>query len=258
MNRFIALAFTSLFLALFTSVSYSDNQLSLYFDDTEGGQISSKRFIKLKKHLNKSGCSVNQVIRASELTSERVLADVIFIPLKASTTSTSFDSLLYTEELKNSVVNSEPLTVSILVRGSTGISNLASLDGVKFAFVSPNSLLGYQIPNQLLRESGVKTSNNNITFTGTSLGSISLLLHKDVFATVIPTPLAISWAKANDLTVVAKTKAVEAGSVWFKKSMNKKHMKVCKKVFTQLHRNKSNKRLAKLFPQWLNGFKPIK
>jgi len=152
-------------------------------------------------------------------------------------------------------VNSEALSSSILVRGSTGITDLKSLQGVRIAYLSTESKIGFAIPQAMFKSIGLNHASDRITLTQTNVGAMSLLLHKDVFAAAIASPLAAKWAKANDLKVVAESEAVRAGGFFVKNSLSKLKIEKCQKAFISMsEKTRENKSLLRTFPAWIAGF----
>jgi len=160
------------------------------------------------------------------------------------------------EKLSNiKIINNDKLSASVLVRGETGINSIKSLENVRIAFLSPNSITGYQLPSNIFQLANIIHSREKITFTQTNLAAVSLLLHKDVFAATIATPLAKKWAADNNLIIVVTSKEIEAGGLWVKKSLSAKTKENCSRAFTNLTKTGNiNKKLIKLFPAWIDSF----
>ncbi len=231
-----------------TAVVQADPSMQLYIDGSEGGEQSGRRAAQLKKFFTENHCLITEITFSNELviTSD---ADFIFLPLKLPLLAN------YKKLLNIKTIDDIPLSGSILVKASTGIKDLQSLDGVRMGFLSPDSQLGYLMPQALFKQAGVIHDPGKITFTDTSFAAITLLLHQDVFSSVIATPVAIGWAKTNDLHIVASTEAMETGGIWVKNSIHGKQLTQCKKAFSRLKRGDRNfKKPLAAFPYWLEGF----
>ncbi|WP_293267990.1 PhnD/SsuA/transferrin family substrate-binding protein [Neptunomonas sp.] len=224
--------------------------LSMYINAAEGGDISDRRLSHLQDYFQKRQCNI-QVITAGHKSAGAFDADIVFMPLKQEIPAP------FQKVFGLSVVDDQFLSASLLVRSSTGINDLTKLGGVRIAFLSPNSVTGFYWQKKLLHNAGVMLKKDLITFTNSNLGAMSLLLHKDVFAAGVATPLAKKWAKANDLTIVAESPRVETGGLWMKRGVAQRDIDQCKKLFKNLFENNSDraiKKLVKVFPVWVDGF----
>jgi len=226
----------------------NEQALSLYVDSKEGGEISKRRLDKLKLYLQAHQCNVQQA-EAGKNNPIEIKSDLIISPLQLSF-SNKWQQLAGIR-----VINDEPLSGSILVRGSTGINNVSSLEGVRIAFLSSSSLTGYDLQQKIFKKSDIKHDKNNITFAHTNIAATSLLLHKDVFAAGIATPLANKWAPSNNLIIVATSDTIETGGIWANKGLSKQVMNHCISAFTKISSTgQKNKKLMRLFPAWLDSF----
>lgn len=235
------------------SASALNGGLRLYINATEGGDISDRRLSDLQDYFKKSQCNI-QAIEAGHQSVEESAADIVFMPLEQDVTK-SFHKIF-----NLSVVGDQPLSASLLVRSSTGIRDIAELAGVRIAFLSSDSVTGFQLQKTLLDEAGVTLKEELITFTHSHLGAMSLLLHKDVFVAGVATPLAKKWAKANGLTIVAESPQVTAGGIWVKNAIAQEEAVHCKNAFQNLfenNRDRKIKNLVKIFPVWIKGLQQM-
>jgi len=232
----------------FVKVGYSEQSLTLLIDSSEGGENSEKRKEQLKKYLNNNQCNV-QTINFDDQPQSNTTYDLIFKPLEKNLSSD------YSRQLLIKVLDDTQLTASIMVRKSTAIESLENLDNIHIAFLSEQSELGYRLPVEMFDQAGVNFTKHNITFTQSNLGAVSLLMHKDVFAAVIATPLARRWAITNDLSVVSKTRELAPGGIWFHKNMSDQRIKLCKGAFVLLNQSdRRAKKLLSIFPGWIESF----
>lgn len=221
--------------------------LTLFINSAEGGAISGRRLNDFSHYLNSNGCPVSAVKTAAEFP-EPLTAELVFTALEHDF-GTSYQPLL-----KVKVLNDLALSSSVLVRGSTAVPDLKALQDVRIAFLSPYSITGYQLAQDMFLKHGVEHNRDRITFTRTNVGAMSLLLHKDVFAAVIATPLAEKWRLANDLLVLGVSEAVEAGGLW-SRGLSPATFSACRNAFLGLSDgSRSRKKLLKIFPGWLQGF----
>ena len=138
---------------------------------------------------------------------------------------------------------------AFLVHASTGIEDLITLNGERIAFVSKKSWSGYHMPLKSLHEAGVKEQMNTFFYVGNHVGTVSMLLHSDVYATVTAAPLANRWAESNDLSIVALTDEVETGGWWAHHSLPDEQVKSCAISLSKLTRTQ-----LKALPNWIDGF----
>ncbi len=223
-------------------------QADFYIDASEGGEQNSRRIEKFKSYLHDNQCMIHNVMSKKEIAPTSS-ADFVFSPLQTPM-SNEFKKVLNIRTVDNI-----PLSGSIVVKASTGIKDLTSLDGVRMGFLSADSSVGYQLPNAMFKNVGVIHDQDKITFTDTNFAAITLLLHQDVFSSVIATPLAVGWAKTNDLHIVAITETVETGGIWVKKSISKENVDRCIAALSKMTRkDRTYGKLLAVFPYWLDGF----
>jgi len=138
---------------------------------------------------------------------------------------------------------------AFLVHASTAVKDLAALQGVRIAFVGKGSWSGYHMPLRSLHKAGVKEEMNTFFYVGNHVGTVSMLLHSDVFATVTAAPLARRWAEANDLFIVALTEQVETGGWWIHGNVSEEQIKSCTLSLSKLEHSQ-----IKALPAWIDGF----
>lgn len=234
--------------------AFDQGPLSLYLDDSEGGDVSKRRLAKLQSFLQQAKCPVATITLNSDKFKKSQNQDIVFSALNSADSK----SHRHRRVLNNTIDRKSELSSSILVRASTGIDTLESLSDVRFAFTNTQSTLGYFAPLKLLENNGVEVTEKKITFTQSELGSMTMLLHKDVFAAAIATPLADKWAAANDLTVIGKTSIYENGGVWFNRSMSTQQTEACQLAFLKVFTDQNLKSIRKVFPLWLSGMELVK
>ncbi len=224
------------------------DQSGFYIDATEGGEQNNRRIEKFKSYLHDNQCLINNVMSGKEIAPTST-AGFVFSPLQHPMSNE------FIKVLDIRTVDNIPLSGSIVVKASTGINDLTSLAGVRMGFLSANSSIGYHLPNAMFKNAGVVHDPDKITFTDTSFAAITLLLHQDVFSSVIATPLAVGWAKANDLHIVAITETQETGGIWVKKSVSKENSNRCIAALTKMNRkDRTYGKLMAVFPYWLDSF----
>ncbi len=217
--------------------------ITVTIDHDDGGKTGARHSRNLFTALNENGCSV----------------------IDNKDTGYGFGELIFDSRPVPLVKNDRPdyrliaqaktldgkLSVrgAILVHASTGIEDLSSLQGMRIAFVSKKSWSGYHMPLQLLFESGVKEQRDMFFYVGNHVGTVSMLLHSDVFATVTAEPLAMRWAEANELSIVDVTEEVETGGWWAHQSLSDHEIYKCSQALANLNRSQ-----FKALPAWIGGF----
>ena len=231
-----------------TNTALANEQLSLYIETTEGSEPSKRRADKLKKYFHLKQCPIQKISYGNQAAAS-TNSDFIFIPLQPPLP----DRFVKLADIN--IVNGEKLSASIVVRKSTAIKDVSNLDGIYIAFLSPDSVTGYKLQQRIFKDAGVAHDEKKITYALRNVAAVALLLHKDVFAAAIATPLAKKWAKLNGLLIVATSEEVEAGGLWVNQSVSTELIENCSKAFGQLSKKGiNNKYLMKFFPAWVESF----
>ena len=105
------------------------------------------------------------------------------------------------------------------------------------------------MPMRSLHDAGVKEQRDTFFYVGNHVGTVSMVLHGDVFACVTAAPLARRWAEANDLSIITLTDEVESGGWWIHRSISEKQIKSCTQSLSKLERSQ-----LKALPTWIDGF----
>ncbi len=221
--------------------------LNLYINASEGGDLSPRRVDKLTDYFNRLGCNISQIEYGEKSISETE-ADFFFSATELP------QPVNYYKKLWLRTIDNQPLASSILVREATGIQSLSELADVRFAFLSPTSITGYFLPAKMFEQLKISHKKDKITYTQTNVGAISLLLHKDVFAVAIASPLASIWAKQNNLTIVKTSEPVAVGGVWVNHRLTERKLNSCKLAFMKISSPEVSKRMISVFPAWIESF----
>ncbi len=236
--------------ALQPGIASAADGLSFYINATEGGDISALRISHLKSYFKQQQCNI-ETIETGNQSAAASGFDIIFMPLKQKMSKS------YKKILGLKVIDKQVLSGSILVRASTAIRDIKNLAGVRMAFLSPHSITGFGLQKTLFDSAGITLQKDRITYTQTNIGAMSLLLHRDVFAAAVATPLAKKWAKANKLNIVIESKSVETGGIWINNSIAKDYQTLCQQSFLDLFQHKRErkiKKLVRIFPAWIDSF----
>ena len=215
--------------------------ITVSIDHNDGGRTSDSYLQDLLTVLNKNEC--NTVLHAG-IGNGQLLFDSRPVSIaKKDRTDYRLIDRAKTIEGKLS------LRGAIIVHASTGIEDLITLQGKQIAFIGKKSWSGYHMPKKTLKAAGVTEQINTFFYVTNHVGSISMLLHSDVFASVTAAPLARRWADANNLSIVALTDAVETGGWWMHQSLSEKQMKSCATALSKLERDQ-----MKALPAWIGSF----
>lgn len=230
-------------LLLIPSVALSaDISISVNHDD--GGKTNPRHLKKLSHALQANSCNV-------KAHDDGKTAQLIFDPAPHSKVRSNYSDyqLLAIAKTLN---GDTQVRGAIVVQASTGITDLNTLKGSWFAFISENSWIGYKLPLEVLSQVGINENNSQFYFVGNYIGSAAALGHRDVQVAILAEPLAQRWAKVNNLAIVAVTDAVDTGGWWIHKRTAKKDIQQCRHALLQL-----NKSQHKVLPAWIDGFAGI-
>jgi len=238
--------------SLLASYQAYSTPLNFGLDLTEGGRLSSKATTQFEKHMAEQNCELTIVDETSLSleSSDFESLDLYFSVVEAGLAPTHFLPALIAR-----TINDEPLTITILIKSSTNIDTLVSIQGERLGIISHKSFLGGEQAKRLLTDAGIRLHNSKIYQTENYFGAISLLLHGDVFIAAIPGPLAKKWKEHNKLSIIAESKPFQLGELFINTSVTKSQRESCTQAFLSL--SKANRRDKKMdiFPAWLAGFK---
>ena len=215
--------------------------ITVSIDHDDGGRTSDSYMQDLLTALNNNGC---KTILHGDNGQGQLLFDSRPVSI-AKKDRSDYQLIARAKTLEGK------LTVrgAFLVHASTGIEDLITLQGERIAFVGKKSWSGYHLPLRALHDAGVTEQMDTFFYVGNHVGTISMLLHSDVFATVTAAPLARRWAEANDLSIVALTDEVETGGWWIHSSFSEKQIKICAQSLSKLEHSQ-----LKALPAWIDGF----
>ena len=221
------------------------NSVSVFINHDDGGSTSTRHLKTFLKNLNEQGCNANVNKQ------ENSTAQLIFDPTPHSIASEHYQDYQLIAIAKT-LNNEQVIRSAIVVQASTGITDLATLQGNWIAFISNNSWPGYHLPLALLNKANINEENSHFYYVGNYIGAAAALGHNDVQAAIIVEPLAKRWADVNNLKIIALTQAVETGGWWMHKSLSAQITKQCTNALMQLKKSQH-----KVLPAWINGFFPV-
>ncbi|MES9898385.1 MAG: PhnD/SsuA/transferrin family substrate-binding protein [Sedimenticola sp.] len=212
-------------------------------DHDDGGKTGKHHMRNLLTALSEEGCSAIFHDASSEAPAQ-LLFDSRPVSI-AKYERTNYRLIARAKTLQGEL----SVRGAILVHASTGIDDLNTLQGERIAFMGKKSLIGYQLPLQLLHDAGVTEQRDAFYYVDNHIGTLSMLLHSDVYVAVTAEPLARKWAEYNDLSIVAVTDEVETGGWWMHRSLSEEKMKRCAQALGGLDRSRH-----KALPAWIDGF----
>ena len=215
--------------------------ITLSIDHDDGGRISDSYIQDLLAALNNNGCKA--VLHAGDGHGQLLFDSR---PVSIAKKDRSEHRLIARAKTLDG-----KLTVrgAFLVHASTGIEDLSILQGERIAFVGKKSWSGYHMPLRLLHNAGVKEQRDTFFYVGNHVGTVSMVLHRDVFACVTAAPLARRWAEANDLSIIALTDEVETGGWWIHRRFSEEQINGCAQSLSKLEHAQ-----LKALPTWIDGF----
>ncbi|MES9902715.1 MAG: PhnD/SsuA/transferrin family substrate-binding protein [Sedimenticola sp.] len=220
--------------------------VSVMIDHDDGGNSGKRHIHNLLAALNKGGCSA-----VLQDTSSGVPANLLFDSRPVSIVRKKRPDYQLIARAKT-LEGELSVRGAILVHSSTGIDGLSSLQGERIAFMGKKSLIGYHLPLQLLHNAGVSERRDTFFYVDNHVGTLSMLLHSDVYVAVTAEPLARRWAEYNNLSIIAVTDKVETGGWWMLKTLTKERMQQCAQALSRLDRSR-----YKALPAWIGGFEII-
>ncbi len=144
-----------------------------------------------------------------------------------------------------------PLGVAWLIKASTGITDPKSIEKERIAIGPEHAFLSRTEPLRLLEEADVDLNTLTQYVSQEYQGMMVLLLHGDVFAAAVPTPLALPWASANDLHVLLKTSDAYLSGIW---GVPAAEHAPCVQALSRLKKEGRKDPRFALFPEWVTGF----
>lgn len=240
-----------LLLPLLTSIGVCSEPLPFLLITGEGGAQSSKAKLSFEAHMAENDCSVKV-----SFVNNTVTGSVLNFSAKPPSNNlidedkNDYEILVQIRTYKN-----YPLTSALLVKASTGISDLKSIEGERLSIVSTSSYLGWEVIQGLYHGASTEIDDKDIYEAGGYEGVIALLLHGDVFSAALPGPLARRWLTANRLTIVAESDELDIGEVLVKKELSEVQKQDCRKALISLERTTRRDKRMSIFPAWVEGFK---
>ena len=229
---------------LMPALSYSENVTVLIKHD-DGGKTSQRHLTNFLNALQVTGC------RAIAYSDSDQPAQLLFDPTpRALAFKAHPDYQLIA--IARALDGNAYIRGAIVIQASTGITDLNSLKGGWFSFISKNSWAGYLLPIKLLNNVNINENNSHFNFIGNHIGSAAALNHRDVQVAIMAEPLAKRWVDHNNMSIVAVTEAVETGGWWMHKGVSSGVRSQCTKALARLKKSQ-----LKVVPAWIDGFEEV-
>ena len=247
-NRyFITLLLTGLF-----STHALAEPLTFSVDEYEDGRLTPTSVAQFEHYMAINHCAI-RLVKQPQLKDQPPSSDLFFSARPNTLIAHQHE---HYEAINTAIYqDNQPLTIAILIKSSTAVNDLTSMQGERLAIISDQSFLGGKQAKALLADAGIVLAGKNIIETGSYLGAMSLLLHGDVFIAAIPGALARRWQNHNKLSIIAESAPFKLGVILINSALSNAQKDHCRSAFSLL--NKANRRDKKLnvFPSWLMGFK---
>ncbi len=230
-------------LLIFTSFHLNAaDSLSIYMDFSEGGSSSTRNSNKLINFFKENNCNISSIAK------NKKDSDFLFLPL--DTNNNIFAKKILTANTI-SAENKDKISNSILINKSRGVTDISALSNSRIGLISRDSALTNQLLSNLI-DNKVKLDSNKLIQSNTNVSLISFLLHGDIFAAIIATPLADKWKEQNQLMIITTSKSMPTGGIYINKNINKNItiFNNCINSFKKIN----TKTKLKSFPLWLDGF----
>lgn len=226
-------------LTCFSGVAMSaDAAWKLHVDSAEAGKFDAAEQANFEKEVAAAGCPLQLVQQKSEE------AEILFAVRPGVAEGR-------VEWLKPRTWNDLPLTTAVVVHANTGVGSLQSLSGAAVGVISDGSHIGYEVAQKMFSAAGATLDRGKLSRIGSYDNASVLLQHQDIFAAVLPGPLARRWSQDGSLMVVAESAPLAIGSLQLRSNLNPDQVAKCKSVFTGL----KGDGFRKVFPLWVEGFR---
>lgn len=222
--------------------------LSLFLAPTEGGKLKPHHQKAFAKSLQEYQCKI---------TFSQDVTDANLILATKATVADGYEPLLKAKTYAN-----RPLNLSVLVQKSRGVDALEQLHHERIAIIHSVSEMGFLSQFPELSEQGLRLEPGKVIESGRFDGALALLLHGDVFAALIPQPLAEKWSFENKLTIVAQTTTNHQPYLWLQSSLRRNNtnyqtIQNCREALLTLDKKTNHKKYFSIFPLWLEGFESL-
>jgi len=215
---------------------------NLYLDEFEGGKIKAHHQQTFIEYMANNNCQLTITDKANHAQ--------IMLAMDNTKPKT------FNPWLTASTYQDTPLSLSVVVKSSRGLDNLAQLTGERIAIVHSLAQMGFLNEIGDLNAQGLDLNSSDVFESGRYDGALALLLHGDVFAAVLPTPLAMQWQTKNKLSLLANSATQQRPYLAIHESITlaRADAKQCEQAFLTLNENSKKAGLLSVFPLWVEGF----
>jgi len=234
------------------AVAAAEQKAQFVIRQGDGGSQRERNLGRIAKILGEHGCPVNvTTLTPSQPTPPKTALEFSHQTHEATS-----------KRLPNFHLGLFPRTIdgktkvgaALVLHKAVGITELAMLDGESIGFVSKDSPAGYLEMRKILEKAGVKEAPEKNSFGDNHVGTASLLLHKEIYAAVVATPMAEEWVEFNGLVIIARTAELESGGLWINNALDPVLAKKCSAALAGLKEGLP----MRAFPQWIKRFEVVK
>lgn len=230
--------------------------LSFLIPSLEGAQHKPSYVLALTQWLGKKHCLVN--INKHELESHPLPAPALLFNILPGRNITALPvNPGYRIIAKGDVIDNAPLSLQWLSLSQQNLSQISSLKNERLALLPPPNPIGNYVALNTLRAANVAVDPNKLFYTTSYQGSVALLLHRNVRAAAVISPLANRWKHSNDLQSLIETPVEFVAVIMIKHHISERKSALCIQAFNQLKRKNRRDPLMKLFPEWLTSFHSV-
>lgn len=229
------------------AAAVEEASLSAVLREGDGGQHRERHLNRLRDHMVAAGCPAGLHAIAAEAPTPPGTA-LLFSPQPVDGAAPGLDGFRLLSRART-VDGELRMGGALLARALRKIGDPANLAGLRVALVSPHSPSGYRLPLERLARSGVVPSPAEAVIADSHIAAMALLMHNEVAAAAVATPLARQWAADGELVILAETPLVETGGWWIREDLAAQWAEPCHAALKTL-----SGRLLKPFPAWVGRF----
>ncbi|MBV1921542.1 MAG: hypothetical protein KUG73_12765 [Pseudomonadales bacterium] len=234
--------------------------LSFLIPQLEGAQHKPSYVLALTQWLEKKHCRVNinkHKLDSSKQSAHTPVPALLFNILPGRNITALPVNPGYRIIAKGDVIDNAPLSLQWLSLSQQNLSQISSLKNERLALLPPPNPIGNYVALNTLRAANVAVDPNKLFYTTSYQGSVALLLHRNVRAAAVISPLANRWKLSNDLRSLIETPVEFVAVIMIKHHISKRKSTPCIQAFNQLKRKNRRDPLMKLFPEWLTSFHSV-
>lgn len=230
--------------------------LAFSIPSLEGAQHKPAYILKLTQWLTTKHCIVS-INKYPQDLSQNAKPALIFNVLPGKSLEALPVQPGYRIVAKGSIIDNTPLTLQWLSLRQQNLSNITSLSDERLALLAPPNPIGNLVALNILQQANVTVNPDKLFYSTSYQGAVALLLHRNVRAAAVVSPLADRWQHTNDLQPLIETPVDFIAVIMIVHNVSEPERLACTQAFDQLTRTSRRDPLMKLFPEWLTGFHSV-